>query len=140
MLRKKGRVEAEIERLRKDRLDKALRRPGVTYAEVASGMAGAISGEEAKEVEIEIKYEGFINRQLGEISRMDKIERVRMPADMDYKAVSGLSSEIKEKLSRIRPLNLGQAARISGVTPAAVSILMIYMKKRRKGDDGNKTL
>ncbi|MFA5501001.1 MAG: tRNA uridine-5-carboxymethylaminomethyl(34) synthesis enzyme MnmG, partial [Candidatus Omnitrophota bacterium] len=84
------------------------------------------------EVEIEVKYEGFIKRQFSDIGRLDKLERIKLSKDLDYKKIHGLSSEIKEKLSAIRPLNLGQAARISGVTPAAVSILMVWLEKVRR--------
>ncbi len=133
MLGKKERVEGEIRRLKDARLEKVLRRPGVGYAEVVPD--GGLSAEETKEVEIEVKYEGFIARQLNEVARLGKIERIRIPETIDYRGIHGLSSEIKEKLSDIRPLNLGQAARISGVTPAAVSILMVYLEKTRRVGD-----
>jgi len=130
MLGKKDKVEREIRRLKDTKLEKVLRRPGVGYAEVASD--GELSAEEVRGVEIEVKYEGFIARQLNEIARLEKIERIRIPETIDYGGIHGLSSEIKEKLSGIRPLNLGQAARISGVTPAAVSILMVWLEKLRR--------
>jgi tRNA uridine 5-carboxymethylaminomethyl modification enzyme len=130
MLGKKDKVEREIRRLKDTKLEKVLRRPGVGYAEVASD--GELSAEEVRGVEIEVKYEGFIARQLNEVARLEKIERIRIPETIDYGGIHGLSSEIKEKLSGIRPLNLGQAARISGVTPAAVSILMVWLEKLRR--------
>jgi glucose-inhibited division protein A len=131
---KKGeRVGAEIKRLKGSKYEKALRRPGVSYHEAVSAEESqGLSEEEMKEVEIEIKYEGFIRRQQSEIVRLGKIEKIRIPADIDYEAIHGLSSEVKEKLLNIRPLNLGQAARISGITPAAVSILMVYLEKTRR--------
>ncbi|MFA5085036.1 MAG: tRNA uridine-5-carboxymethylaminomethyl(34) synthesis enzyme MnmG [Candidatus Omnitrophota bacterium] len=144
---KKERIEKEIKRLKDRRLDKALRRPGSTYADAITiprpglrisqprpGNFGnsELTSEEINQVEIEIKYEGFIKRQLNDVGRFDKLERIRVPENMDYKAINGLSSEIKEKLSDIRPLNLGQASRISGVTPAAISILMVYIEKLRR--------
>jgi len=132
--KKRGRVEAEIRRLKNSKYEKVLRRPGVSYKDaVPSSEEPGLSEEEIKEVEIEIKYEPFIKRQLNEIGRLEKIERIRIPAGIDYKNIHGLSSEIKEKLMNIRPLNLGQAARISGVTPAAISILMICIEKMRRG-------
>jgi tRNA uridine 5-carboxymethylaminomethyl modification enzyme len=133
MAAKRERVDSEVLRLRSSAPGRALRRPGVTYRE-AAGVEPPVklSEEEACEVEIEVKYEGFIKRQLGEVARLGKIERVRIPDGMDYGEIHGLSSEIKEKLSAIRPVSLGQASRISGVTPAAVSILMIYMDKMRR--------
>ncbi|MFA5090893.1 MAG: tRNA uridine-5-carboxymethylaminomethyl(34) synthesis enzyme MnmG [Candidatus Omnitrophota bacterium] len=81
------------------------------------------------QVEIEVKYAGFIQRQLKEVGRFKNLEKIRLPPEMDYSKVGGLSREIKEKLSKFKPLNLGQASRISGVTPVAISILMVYLKK-----------
>lgn len=132
-IRKKERIEEEISRLKEERLEKILRRPGISYEEAVIGKDGRhLSPEEIKEVEIEIKYEGFIKRQMNEVERLKKIEQVRIPENVDYKKIHSLSSEIKDKLSNIRPLNLGQAARISGVTPAAISILMVYLEKIRR--------
>lgn len=82
-----------------------------------------------KQVEIEVKYSGFIQRQLKEVEKFRNLEKIRLPLDLDYTQINGLSREIKEKLSRFKPLSLGQATRISGVTPAAISILMVYLKK-----------
>jgi tRNA uridine 5-carboxymethylaminomethyl modification enzyme len=81
------------------------------------------------QVEIEVKYSGFIQRQLKEVERFNNLEKIKLPLDLDYARVNGLSSEIKEKLNKFKPLNLGQASRISGVTPAAISILMVYLRK-----------
>ena len=81
------------------------------------------------QVEIEVKYSGFIQRQLKEVERFENLERIKLPVDLDYAKINGLSREIKEKLNRFKPLNLGQASRISGVTPAAISILMVYLRK-----------
>jgi tRNA uridine 5-carboxymethylaminomethyl modification enzyme len=110
-----------------------LRRPGMSYDETvpAKDRIG-ISEEEKRVIEIEIKYEGFIKRQLKEVERFGKIERIKIPEDLDYKNINCLSSEIKEKLSKARPINLGQASRISGVTPAAISILMIWLDNARR--------
>jgi len=82
-----------------------------------------------RQIEIEVKYAGFIQRQLKEVERFKNLERIKLPQDLDYANLAGLSREIREKLSRSRPLNLGQASRISGVTPAAISILMVCLKK-----------
>ncbi len=82
----------------------------------------------ARQVEIEIKYEGYIQRQLAEIERFKSLEQIRVPEDLDYRSISGLSNELKEKLEKVRPQSLGQASRISGITPAALSVLMIYLK------------
>ena len=83
-----------------------------------------------EQVEIKYKYEGYIKRQLEAVKQFVNLEKKRLPADFDYDAVSGLSNEVRQKLKDIRPLSLGQAARISGVTPAAIAILLVYLKRR----------
>ncbi|MBI5144677.1 MAG: tRNA uridine-5-carboxymethylaminomethyl(34) synthesis enzyme MnmG [Candidatus Omnitrophica bacterium] len=82
-----------------------------------------------RQVEIEVKYSGFIQRQLVEVEKFKNLEKIKLPADLDYALINSLSREIKEKLNKFKPLNLGQASRISGVTPAAISILMVYLRK-----------
>jgi tRNA uridine 5-carboxymethylaminomethyl modification enzyme len=82
-----------------------------------------------KQAEITIKYEGYINRQLEQIKKFKQLENKKIPEDFDYNLIPGLSNEIKEKLSTIKPLTLGQASRISGITPAAISVITIYLKK-----------
>jgi tRNA uridine 5-carboxymethylaminomethyl modification enzyme len=82
----------------------------------------------ARQVEIEIKYEGYIKRQMAEIERFKHLERILLPDDFDYHGVHGLSNELKEKLSAVRPTTLGQASRISGMTPAAISVLMVALR------------
>jgi tRNA uridine 5-carboxymethylaminomethyl modification enzyme len=82
------------------------------------------------QVQIQIKYEGYVNRQLEIVERFQRMEHVRLPDDIDYSLISGLSREVCEKLSRIRPRSLGQASRISGITPAAISLLSYYIKKK----------
>ena len=81
------------------------------------------------QIEIEVKYAGFIQRQLKEVERFNNLEKIRLPQGLNYADIPGLSREIKEKLNKSKPLNLGQASRISGVTPAAISILMVYLRK-----------
>lgn len=129
---KKKRIETEIYRIKTEKLDKILRRPEISYEDIAPKAGAALGAGEIKTVETEIKYEGFISRQLKEIERLKKIEKINVPSDMDYRKINGLSSEIKEKLSAIKPVNLGQASRVSGITPAAISILMIYIEKSRR--------
>ncbi|MDD5436787.1 MAG: tRNA uridine-5-carboxymethylaminomethyl(34) synthesis enzyme MnmG, partial [Candidatus Omnitrophica bacterium] len=126
--------------LKKNNLARALRRPGVSYKEVSGEDANSLSAEEVRSIETEIKYEGYIRRQVGEIARLDKIERIRIPDGIDYKNINGISAEIKEKLEKIRPVNLGQASRISGVTPAAVSILIVYLEKTRRKRECSSTM
>ena len=80
-------------------------------------------------VENEIKYEGYIARQNADIQQAAKLQDVRIPSSLDINLIPGLSNELKQKLSRIQPETIGQASRISGITPAAINILMVYIKK-----------
>ncbi len=130
---KDRKIKDEIARLKDEGMVKRLRRTGATYADTVAAAPGPrLSPDEIAEIEIEIKYEGFIQRQMTEVKRFEKIEKIRIPQRMDYSQIHGLSSEIREKLARACPVNLGQASRISGVTPAAVSILMVYIEKMRR--------
>jgi tRNA uridine 5-carboxymethylaminomethyl modification enzyme len=83
-----------------------------------------------RQVEIEIKYEGYISKQLKEIEQFKDQENLKIPVDFDFKTVHGLSNELKEKLSAVRPISLGQASRMEGMTPAALSVIMVAMKAR----------
>ncbi len=87
----------------------------------------------AEQVEIRTKYAGYIDRQQEEIARLRASEDTRLPVDIDYLGISGLSKEIQNKLNQARPETLGQASRIPGVTPAAISLLLIHLKKRASG-------
>ncbi|MDB5823738.1 MAG: tRNA uridine-5-carboxymethylaminomethyl(34) synthesis enzyme MnmG [Herminiimonas sp.] len=116
-----------------------LRRPGVTYESLMTlqGLDGqAISAEGAldpavkEQVEIQVKYAGYIDRQAREVGRHEHNENLALPADFDYLSVKALSMEVRQKLDRQRPETLGQASRISGVTPAAISLLLVHLKKR----------
>jgi len=110
--------------------EELLRRPEITYARVR-GIAGCpeLSPEETAQVEIEVKYKSFIARQKEDVEKFRQMEDTVIPESFDYDRLSGLSFEVREKLRKFRPVSLGQAARISGITPAAISILMIYLKK-----------
>jgi len=88
-----------------------------------------LTTEEIRRVEIEVKYKGFIDRQMKEVKNFRRIEKIAIPEDFDFSKVPSLSREIVEKLSSIRPINLGQASRISGITPVAISVLMVYLKR-----------
>lgn len=116
---------------RDNTLAELLRRPEIAYAEIAE-IGGDRAGTEAVEqqVEIEIKYEGYISRQEDEIERLRRNEETRLPDDLDFDAVGGLSNEIRQKLKDVRPETIAQASRIQGVTPAAVSQLLVHLKKR----------
>jgi tRNA uridine 5-carboxymethylaminomethyl modification enzyme len=83
-----------------------------------------------EEVEIQVKYENYIEREIEEVERVRRFENVSFPADLKFREMNGLSREVQEKLEEVRPVTLGQASRISGVTPAAVAVLMIHLKKR----------
>ncbi len=81
------------------------------------------------QIEMEVKYEGYIKLQVEQIAKFRKLEELSIPGDFSYEGIPGLSREIVQKLSNVRPGSLGQASRISGVTPAAISVLMVYLKK-----------
>ncbi|MFK0571644.1 tRNA uridine-5-carboxymethylaminomethyl(34) synthesis enzyme MnmG [Endozoicomonas sp.] len=152
---KKERIEKESERLRgayvhpgtpaaktlENKLSKPisreyslielLRRPELTYSDVA-GLVGDVENhpQVTEQVEIQTKYQGYIDRQTEEIDRLRRYENARIPEALDYSVIEGLSNELKQKLSDARPETLGRASRIQGMTPAAVSLLLVYMKKR----------
>ena len=108
-----------------------LKRPELTYANLAEAVALADRPDSAviEQMEILAKYAGYIDRQADEIEKLRAAETTALPVEFDYGQVKGLSNEVKQKLSEIRPQTLGQAGRIPGVTPAAISLLMIYLKK-----------
>ena len=87
-----------------------------------------INKKVVRQVEIEVKYEGYIHRQLSEINKFKHLERIKIPVGFDYDSVHGLSNELKEKLANIKPASLGQASRMDGITPAAISVLMVALK------------
>jgi len=108
-----------------------LRRPEVTYEKlkILDKESCKVEREIARQVEIQIMYDGYIERELQQVEKFKRMENLKIPSNFDFQSIPSLSSEIKEKLSRIKPHSLGQASRISGVTPAAISILMIYLKR-----------
>ncbi len=109
-----------------------LKRPNITFKDIAKVSNSTVSDEVGEQIEIAVKYQGYIDRQYEEIEQMKRLENTPLPLDFDYAAVSGLSNEIVQKLSHIRPATLAQAGRISGVTPAAVSLLAMTLKKIKK--------
>jgi tRNA uridine 5-carboxymethylaminomethyl modification enzyme len=157
-LKKKERIERELARLKEIRIRPEpavqeklaglgsapltntvdgitlLRRPEILYAHIAawSPPPEELTEEEIEQVEIRVKYEGYIEKQLQQVERMAKMERKRIPPDIDYASIHGLASEAKQKLAQVRPLSIGQAARISGVTPADISILLIHLEQRQR--------
>ena len=110
-----------------------IRRPQISYADTAPFDPERIPLSRAviEQVEINLKYEGYIKRQLKQVSEFSKLESRAIPADIDYNDIISLRIEAREKLSRIRPENLGRASRISGVSPADISVLMIYLEQQR---------
>ncbi|MFM1892732.1 MAG: glucose inhibited division protein, partial [Pseudomonadota bacterium] len=128
-----ARAELGDELRRETRALDLVARPQASYRGVMSlpGVGpGVVDPQVAEQVEIQAKYAGYIDRQRDEIEKTRHNESVVLPVDFDYGKVKGLSSEVREKLSRHRPSTLGQAGRIPGVTPAAVSLLLIHLKKR----------
>jgi tRNA uridine 5-carboxymethylaminomethyl modification enzyme len=114
-------------------LAELLRRPEVSYETLMTlpgAGPGLEDGEIARQVEIEHKYGGYIERQRQEIEHARRHEQTRLPEDLDYAAVAGLSIEERQKLARHRPMTLGEASRLSGVTPAAISLLLVHLKRR----------
>lgn len=145
-LEKKKLIDEEIHRLKMKRirlegmeknetLDQILKRPRINYRfiEEHSPPDKQLSEEVKKEVEIQIKYEGYIQRQIEMAERLKRIEDKKIPEDFDYSSVNGLSKEILSKLQEVKPDNLGQASRIPGVTPAAISLLMVAIERLKRG-------
>jgi len=100
--------------------------------ETLAGLAAEELGQVTAQVEIQAKYSGYIRRQETEIERHRRYAEAVLPEDLDYDAVVGLSTEARQQLSAVRPATLGQAARLAGVTPAALSLLLIHLKRRRQ--------
>jgi tRNA uridine 5-carboxymethylaminomethyl modification enzyme len=116
-------------------LAEILKRPGMTFPDVAPWLpeADTTPADVAQQVEISTKYQGYVDRQQEQVERQKRYETWRLPEDIDYGAVPGLSTEVRQKLAKQRPETLGQAARISGVTPAAMSLLVVHLKRRAGG-------
>lgn len=112
-------------------LSQLLKRPHISYDDVLKidKTLGPLEYYEKVQLEIDIKYDGYIRRELVNIKKLEKIDAVKIPSGFDYSSVNGLSNEIKEKLEYFKPYSLGQAARISGVTPAALSLLMVRLRR-----------
>jgi tRNA uridine 5-carboxymethylaminomethyl modification enzyme len=155
--RKRERIQGEVDRLQSHRPDAALRqrlldhgiatspemtlgqllkRPEIAYSELLLLMGQRPSEQEdiLQDVEIYIKYEGYIQRQLRQVAGFKKLETKRIPVTFNYDSIVGFSREVREKLKKVRPCSIGQASRISGVTPAAVSLLLVALERdRRRG-------
>ncbi|WP_026487107.1 tRNA uridine-5-carboxymethylaminomethyl(34) synthesis enzyme MnmG [Caldanaerobius polysaccharolyticus] len=155
---KKAHIEQEIQRLKSTRvspsprvceyLDKVgsapissgitlyelLKRPEINYDSLAQidEERPILTPAEAEEVEIQVKYEGYIKKQLQQVEQFKKLEGKRLPSDIDYSKIYGLSLEARQKLNDIKPVSIGQASRISGVSPADIAVLLVYLEKGRK--------
>jgi len=132
-LAKEQAIKAEIERLQKTRqgtetLAQILKRPEITYKNIAS-INNTISEEVMLQVETEVKYAGYIARQESEIARFKSLEDKGIPAGFDYTSVPSLRLEARQKLTKIQPTTVGQASRISGVSPSDISILMVWLRR-----------
>lgn len=143
-LEKKKLVAGEMQRLKKMRikvdenrsetLEQLLKRPEITYAFIDdhSSSDQPLTPEMKKQVEIQVKYDGYIIRQMEMAEKLKKVEGKKIPDNFDYQSVNGLSREVLMKLLEVKPINLGQASRIPGITPAAISLLMIAVEKLRR--------
>ncbi|MDD5491633.1 MAG: tRNA uridine-5-carboxymethylaminomethyl(34) synthesis enzyme MnmG [bacterium] len=161
-LKKKERIAAELKRLSKTTIAPAkansklalwhsssiknpvklallLKRNELSYKHITelSPADQGLTLAEIQEIEIETKYEGFMDRQAREIEKFKKIEEMKIPADFNYQAIAALSREVREKLGHFRPASVGQASRISGITPAAISILMVYLHRGKNANIKN---
>ena len=113
-----------------------LKRPQITYESLKAiddQTRPSLSYHEVTQLEVQIKYEGYINKQLAQIERFKKLEDKRLPQNMGYNLVEGLRIEACQKLNQIKPESVGQASRISGVSPADINVLLIYLEKKRRG-------
>ncbi|HSU80325.1 MAG TPA: tRNA uridine-5-carboxymethylaminomethyl(34) synthesis enzyme MnmG [Candidatus Angelobacter sp.] len=108
-----------------------LKRPEISYADIQLLFPAQedISEEVAEQVDIQVKYEGYIDKQLQHIDKMQRMEKKRIPENLDYQMIQGLATEAKQKLSQVRPLSVGQASRVSGVNPSDISILLVYLEQ-----------
>ncbi len=115
------------------KLSDLIRRPQIKYSDLAEfdKERKPLSDDITEKVEVEIKYDGYINRQLSQIAEIKRLENREIPKELDYKDVYGLRLEAIEKLNKVKPLNIGQASRISGVSPADISVLLIYFEKKK---------
>jgi len=113
-------------------LQDLLRRPEISLAQLEplAGLEKNLPPSVKREVQLQIKYEGYIDRQNEQVARFRKLEAIALPEDMVYQGLAGLSNEVIEKLTRVQPRSLGQASRISGITPAAISALQIHLRKQ----------
>ena len=109
-----------------------LKRPQIHFADIAAITDSEVDTLVGEQIEISVKYAGYIDRQQEDIEQMKRLENTPLPVDFDYSVVSGLSNEVVQKLTQVRPATLAQASRVSGVTPAAIQLLAMTVKKHKK--------
>ncbi|MDF2909316.1 MAG: tRNA uridine-5-carboxymethylaminomethyl(34) synthesis enzyme MnmG [Sporolactobacillus laevolacticus] len=111
--------------------DRLLKRPELSYPDVASLLPdhGIIPAEVGEQVEIQVKYEGYISKQLQQVEKMKRMEKKRIPQDLDYSKIDGIATEARQKLAKVRPISVGQASRVSGVNPSDIAILLVYLEE-----------
>ena len=110
-----------------------MRRPQISYSDLTpiDKSRPEIDSNIFEQVEIEVKYAGYIEKQRKQVEQMQRLERKKLPENFDYNEIKGLRLEAREKLNKIKPLNIGQASRISGVSPADISVLLIWLSQKR---------
>ena len=115
-------------------LAQVLKRPEVSYGKMLELTGGTFGYEDdiIESVEVALKYEGYIHRQEQQVARFKKLEDRRIPMHFDYEGIKGFSNEVMEKLKKVRPSSIGQASRISGVTPAAISLLLVALERDQR--------
>ena len=115
-----------------------LRRPEIEYHHLEEiGQAEDLPGQVKEQVTISIKYEGYLERQMNQIRQFKRMEERKLPEDIDYSKIQGLSTEARQKLNNQRPQSIGQASRISGVSPADISVLLIYLEAQKRKNKSN---
>ena len=135
---KQSRVEEWVEKIRSKRyqnvsMDQFLRRPETSLKDVLGLMQEEIGDSRVEsQIEIEIKYDGYVQREMGAVKRLKQYEGKKIPAGLDYQEIKGLGREAREKLDRVRPISIGQASRISGVTPCDLSLLAVTIEKMNR--------
>ncbi|MDD2401710.1 MAG: tRNA uridine-5-carboxymethylaminomethyl(34) synthesis enzyme MnmG [Clostridia bacterium] len=115
-----------------------LKRPEILYSDLIKyGLADKILEENAEQIDVFIKYEGYIEKQIAQVNKFNKLENKKLPKGIDYKNIKGICVEAEQKLTKMRPLSIGQASRISGVSPADISVLLVYLEKWKRSEKAN---
>jgi len=110
-----------------------LRRPELSYKDLsAHGFGAEVNAEVAAQVEIHIKYEGYIEKQLQQVERFERMERKLIPEGIDFMQIKGISTEARQKLNKLRPVSVGQASRVSGVSPADIGVLLVFLEQQKR--------